>query len=536
MTVPPDQIRNKADRRAVAEGCWFDEAAGIRVVEFIETFCRHSKGQFAGELFILQPWQRDLVMRLYGWKRSDGSRRFRRAYIEVPKKNGKSFLMSALSLYHLCCDGEAGAEVYNCACDRDQASIVYNEAATMVDQSPELAEILTTVKSQKRIVYAGQAGVYRALSSEAPTKEGLNASLVVFDELHAQKDRDLWDRFVYAGRMRRQPLTVVITTAGDNRESVCWEQHEAARAIIDGKSDDTTTFAVIYGAGEDEDWTDPAIWRKANPSFGVLVSEETMRLECEEAKLSATSEGKFRRYCLNQWTRPDTKAIRESDWNACRCEIDLESLAGRWCFVGMDLASVRDFAAVVYLFGDDDGGFTIWPQLFTPSIGLEKRARRDNAPYLDWEAQGHFVSLPGPTIDFQQIRDRLVADSAKFRFREIGFDPWNAEETAHRLESDHGLKMVKVRQGYYDLSEACKALERLVLERKIRQPGNPAFDWMMMNLMWQTDVNENRRPMKQSDTQKIDGAVATIIALAVAGVAEPLPPEIPVFCSVWGDE
>lgn len=449
----------------------------------------------------------------------------------IPTHN--SALCSALSLHGLCADGEAGAEVYNCACDRQQASIVFDEAATMAEQSPDLSRILTIRRSTKHIVYGATASKYVALSAEAPTKEGINASLIVFDELHAQKDRRLWDTMRFAGRRRRQPLTLVITTAGDNKETICWELHERARAILDGQSEETGMFAMIYGASEDDDWTDPAVWRKANPSFGVLISEDTMRRECEEAKLSVAGEGQFKRYCLNIWTRPDTKAIREVDWDACRVELDEASLVGRHCFVGLDLASVSDFAATVYLFPDDDGGYTILPRLYTPASGIEARARHDHAPYEQWAADGWIEPLSGLTIDFGIIRARLVESGEKYRLREVGFDPWNAIETANVLENEHGLKMVKVRQGPQSLSEACKALERLVKEKKLRHGGNPAFDWMMMNLLWKVDANENRRPIKGSDRNKIDGPVGLIIALAVALVAEPLPPLNPVYMSVW---
>ncbi len=532
ITVEPEIIC-AADEVALSQGCTYDPARGLHVVNFIQTFCRHSKGQYAGQPFILLPWQYRFVMRLYSWVRSDATRRFRRAYIEAPKKGGKSLWASALSLYHLCMDGEDGAEVYNAACDRSQASIVWNEAANMVSQSPQLARRLNPIRSTKRITFEATHSVYQALSADAPTKEGLNASFTLFDELHAQKDRDLWDRLYYAGRVRRQPLHMVITTAGTDRESLCWEQHQAAQAVIDGTSTDTSLCAVIYCADEDDDWTDPKVWAKANPSYGTLITEESMREECDEAKRSPTSEARFQRYCLNIWTRPDTKAIRDTDWRACKVDLDPESLKGKWCFVGLDLASVRDMAAMTFVFPEEDGTYTIWPHLFVPLIGLDQKERHDRVPYRQWTQDGHLLTTPGKTLDYSFIRQRLIdLREEGYKVQSVGYDPWNADQTAHIL-SGEGFSMVEVRQGYRSMSEPSKVFERLVIEHKFRHGGNPAMDWMTGNLMWMSDPKGNRYPTKENEMSKVDGPVAAIIGLAVALLSDPPPQDPPVYISVW---
>lgn len=532
ITVEPEIIC-AADEAALAQGCVYEPQRGLHVVNFIQRFCRHSKGQYAGEPFILLPWQHRFVMRLYSWVRTDGTRRFRHAYVEAPKKAGKSLWASALSLYHLCMDGEEGAEVYNAACDRAQASIVWNEAANMVQQSPELARYLNPIRSTKRITYEATHSVYQALSADAPTKEGLNSSFTLFDELHAQRDRDLWDRLYYAGRMRRQPLLMIITTAGTDRESLCWEQHEAARAVIDGTSTDISLCAAIYAAHEDDDWTDPQVWAKANPSYGALITEESVREECEEAKRSPASEARFRRYCLNIWTRPETKAIRDTDWRACRVELDPESLKGQRCFVGLDLASVSDMAAMTFVFPGEDGTYTIWPHLFAPLIGLDEKERHDHVPYLQWKQQGHLHTTPGKTLDYAFIRQRLIdLREAGYKVQAVGYDPWSAEETA-KILSGEGFEMVEVRQGYRSMSEPSKAFERLVIEHRLSHGGNPAMDWMVGNLMWMSDPKGNRYPTRENEMSKIDGPVAGIIALAVALLSDPPPSDPPVFCTVW---
>ncbi len=530
IAVEPEIIC-AADEVAIEQGCSYEPIRGLHVVDFIQRFCRHSKGQFAGQPFVLLPWQYRFVMRLYSWLRTDGSRRFRRAYVEAPKKAGKSLWASALSLYHLSMDGEEGAEVYNAACDRAQASIVWNEAANMVNQSPELSRHLNPIRSTKRITYEATHSVYQALSADAPTKEGLNASFTLFDELHAQRDRDLWDRLYYAGRMRRQPLLMVITTAGTDRESLCWQQHEAAQAVIDGTSNDTSLCTVIYNADDEDDFTDPNVWAGANPSYGDLITEEAMREECEEALRSPASESRFKRYCLNIWTRPETKAIRDADWRACRVDLDPESLKGKRCFVGLDLASVSDMAAMTFVFPESGGSYLIWPHLFTPQVGLEQKERHDRVPYRQWKRDGHLLTTPGKTLDYAFIRQRLIdLRGDGYKVQSVGYDPWSAEETAHIL-SGEGFEMVEVRQGYRSMSEPSKTFERLVIEHKIRHGGNPTMDWMVGNLMWMTDPKANRYPTKENEHAKIDGPVAAIIALAVALVTD--PPSEKIYGRPW---
>src|SRR6185312_13802936 len=275
-------IQNEADERAVLEGHRFDLASAIRVRTFFTTFLRHSKGQWAHQPFELLDWQwRSVVGPLFGWKRPDGSRRYRRGYIEVPKKNGKSALFSGLSLYLLAGDKEAGAEIYSAAVDRDQASIVFNEAANMVEESPQLASRLQVIRSTKRIVFHRTRSFYKALSADVPAKEGLNAHAVLIDELHAQRTRDLWDTLRYAGASRRQPLHLSVTTAGFDRLSICWEQHQYAEQVLQGMIHDSAFFPLIMAAAPEDDWTDPEVWRAANPSFGITLSEDQFAEDCK---------------------------------------------------------------------------------------------------------------------------------------------------------------------------------------------------------------------------------------------------------------
>jgi len=528
------RIETEADKRAVAEGCTFCAEAGQRVVDFMSKFCRHSKGRFPGEMFVPLEWQRErLIMPLYGWMSAKPlerggvmrlRRRFRRASIWIPKKNGKSTIVSALGLYHLTMDGEAGAHVFSAASDRAQAGLVFDEAANMAEKDRYLSSHIQIIRSQKRLYYPTTSSYWRVLSSDAFRGEGLDASAVLFDELHAQKFRLLWDTLYYAGTARAQPLHISISTAGSNRESIGFEQYSMAKAILEGKSDDPTVFALIYGASETDDWTQPETWRAANPSLGAIFDEDDMAAECEQARKSPADESIFKRYRLNIWTTSDVKAINEVDWNACGppaiAKPRLEDYAGRECYTGMDLATTTDIAALYYLFPEADGSFTGFPFFFVPQVGAEERERRDIAPYTRWIRDGHMVGIPGRVIQFPIIRQRLIDDANKYRFKRCGYDPWNASESAIELQG-HGFEMVAVRQGYGSMSEPSKRFERAILEGKWRHDGNPVMDWMVGNLMWMQDRKDNRYPAKEVDTQKIDGCVAAIMALACFMVDEP---------------
>ncbi len=341
----------KADEVAVANGCYFDEAAADRVVQFFRRFLRHSKGQFAGKRFEPLPWQRDSILRpLFGWKRADGTRRFRRAYVEVPKKNGKSTLCAGLALYLAIGDGEPGAEVYSAAADRDQASIVFGEAVHMVEASPALLARLEVVRSSKRIVHSRSRSLYKALSADVATKEGLNIHGLIFDELHAQPNRKLWDTLKYGGAARRQPLFISITTAGFDRTSICWEQHCYAKSVLEGTVEDDSFFAFIAGADEKDDWKSPETWRKANPSYGDVLSVSSFEDDFKDALGSPVKEAAFKRYRLNIWTDQAVQWLPMDRWDRCDAFPDPAELGGAECYGGLDLSTTTDVSAFCLYF------------------------------------------------------------------------------------------------------------------------------------------------------------------------------------------
>jgi phage terminase large subunit-like protein len=510
-------IKTESDRVAVEQGCYVDLDAARRPIEFFSKLLRHSKGKFANKPFDLLPWQREnIVEPLFGWKRADGTRRFRSAGIWIPKKNGKSALASGLSLYCLMVDGEAGAEVYNAATDRAQATIVFGEAANMVDKSSALSKHLKVVRSTKRITYERTNSWYQALSADVKTKEGLNAHLVIFDELHAFPNRDLWDVLTYAGAAREQPLQISISTAGYDRHTIGYEQYKYAKDVLNGTIIDTEFLPCIYEATEDDDWTDEATWFKANPSLGVTISLDEFRGKFREAMNSPSKENSFRRYRLNQWTQQQTRWIKPTKWAACPSEpFTLDDLEGRECFAGLDLSSTTDLTALSLLFPNDDGSFHVLPFFWCPEETVLERERSDKVPYTHWIKQGLIQTTPGSAIDYDRIKSFLNDLSRKVWIRKLAIDRWNAQQLATQLEGD-GFDVVGFGQGYASMSSPTKEFEKLVLAEKIRHGGNPVLRWQVDNVAVEQDAPGNLKPAKQKSTERIDGVVATIMALGIA--------------------
>ena len=503
-------VRCEADERAVLDGCWFDIAAAERVRTFFRKFLRHSKGQWAHQPFELLDWQwQQIVAPLIGWKRADGTRRFRRGYIEVPKKNGKSTLFSGLSLYLLAGDGEQGAEVYSAAVDRDQASIVYNEAANMVEASPALASRLGVVRSTKRITFLKTRSFYKALSADVPAKEGLNAHAVLIDELHAQRTRELWDTLRYAGASREQPLHLSVTTAGFDRLSICWEQHEYAEHVLSGLIQDSAFFAFIAAAAQDDDWTDPSVWQKANPSFDITLSADQFAEDCKEAQQSPAKENSFRRYRLNQWTEQDVRWLSMEKWDACAGT--LPDWSGKMCWAGLDLSSTQDITALVLVFRDENHYYAL-AYFWVPEDRARQRAKRDRVPYDQWINDGLIEATPGAVIDYERIRAKINELGKQYNILEIAIDRWNATQLATQL-TDDGFEVVAFGQGYASMNWPTKKLEEVVLAARLSHGANPVLRWMAGNVSIETDAADNWKPSKKKSRERIDGIVALIMAL-----------------------
>ena len=495
-------------------GYYFDQAAADRAIAFFPEVLVHVKGRWAGQPFELLPWEQEVIGQIFGWKREDGTRRYRVAYISVPRKNGKSTLAAGVALLLVCADGELGAEVYSAAADRLQASIVFKLAAEMARRSPQLQERLRIYA--RSMAYLKTASRYEVLSADHGTKDGLNASGIIFDELHAQKTRELWDVLTTSTSAREQPLVCAITTAGYDRKSICWEQYEYARKVSKGVIEDPSFYSYIREAGEEDDWKDPAVWEQSNPSYGVTIRRESFEEDALKAAESPAYQNTFRRLRLNQWTRQRSRYLDLSVWDRCADRVPLEELEDRQrpCFVGLDLATTTDVAAAAFVFPplEDGGIFEVLARFWIPEESLEQRVRRDQVPYDAWAKDGLITVTEGNVIDFGVIREELIELADLFQIVEIAFDRWGSTAIVTDLQGV-GFQMVQFGQGFASMSAPTKDLLTFLLGGRVRHGGNAVLRWMADNLVVRTDPAGNLKPDKEKSTEKVDGMVALIMAL-----------------------
>lgn len=492
---------------------YYDAAAADKAAQFFPELLRHVKGEWAGQPLVLEEWQtREIVQPLFGWKRrSDDTRRYRTAYIEVPRKNGKSTLAAGIALYLLFADGEAGAEVYSAAADREQAAIVFDVARSMVDASPELAK--RSQRYRRSIVYGDRS--YKVLSADAFTKHGVNAHGIIFDELHAQPNRELYDVLHTSTGARRQPLEFLITTAGIyDPASICWELHDYALKVRDGIIHDDSLLPVIYAADKDDDWTDSGVWAKANPGLGVIVKADYLGRECEKARQIAAYQNTFRRLHLNQWTEQVKRWIDMALWEENSGLVDEAALVGRECYSGLDLSSTTDLSALVHVFPPVNAGEK-WRALcrfFVPGENIARRARQDRVPYDAWVRDGWIDATPGDVIDYDVIRARVNQDGKQFQIRELVIDRWNATQLATQLEGD-GFTVALFGQGFASMSAPTKELLKILLARALDHGGNPVLRWMAANVAVKEDAAGNLKPDKSKSSGRIDGIVALVMGI-----------------------
>jgi phage terminase large subunit-like protein len=513
---------------AGSRGLRYDVQAAQHAIQFFG-FLRHSKGEWAGQTFALAPWQAFVVGSLFGWQRFDGLRRFRTAYCAVPRKNGKSTLSAGIALYLLVADGEQGAEVYSAATTRDQARIVFDEAKRMVGSSPALKRRVQVLINNLNV--EASASRFMPLSSDASSMDGLNVHGAIIDELHAHKTRGVVDVLDTATGARRQPLLFEITTAGYDRHSICYEHHDYAIKLLEGTLQDDSWFAFIASADEGDDWTDPEVWRKANPSFGLSVKQDDLTRKAEKAIALPGAQNAFRRMHLNEWTEQAERWIDMAAWDACSGRVDLEQLRGRTCFGGLDLSTTTDVTVLAWVFlpEHDDGLWYLLSRYFVPEENLRRRAERDRVPYDLWTRQGFIEATPGNVVDYGAIEQRILADAALFQVKEIAYDPWNATHIALRLQ-DEGATMVEFRQGFRSMAAPTRELEKLIVSKKLAHGGNPVTRWMAANVAVAQDPAGNLKPAKDKSTERIDGIVATIMAIGCAMVAQKEPqPEYSMF-------
>ena len=492
----------------------YDKKKADRAVTFIENLC-HTKGKWAGTPFWLLPWQEQLIRDIFGIVKPDGNRQFRTAFVEICKKVGKSELAAAVALYLLYADNEPSAEVYGAAADRQQASIVFDVAKQMVEMSPALMKRSKLMGATKRIVNYSNAGYYQVLSAEVGGKHGFSVSGLVFDEIHTQPNRQLYDVLTKGSSDARQnPLHFIITTAGNDRHSIAYELHTKAVDILEGRRVDPTFYPVVYGLKDDEDWEDEENWYKVNPSLGYTVDIERLRDAYREAKQNPADEITFKWLRCNMWVSSTVAWIPDAIYMRGNESIEAASLEGRDCYAGLDLSSTGDITALVLIFPprDENEKYVLLPYFWIPEETIPRRVKANSVPYDIWEKQGYIMSTEGNVIHYDFIEKFIIYLSEKYHILEIAVDRWNATQMIQNLEGE-GFTIVPFGQGFSSMSAPTKEFYRLLMEGRIIHGGNPVLRWMAGNVVIDTDPAGNIKVTKAKSKEKIDGIVAAIMAL-----------------------
>ena len=492
----------------------YDKKKADRAVTFIENLC-HTKGKWAGTPFWLLPWQEQLIRDIFGIVKPDGNRQFRTAFVEICKKVGKSELAAAVALYLLYADNEPSAEVYGAAADRQQASIVFDVAKQMIEMSPALMKRSKLMGATKRIVNYSNAGYYQVLSAEVGGKHGFSVSGLVFDEIHTQPNRQLYDVLTKGSSDARQnPLHFIITTAGNDRHSIAYELHTKAVDILEGRRVDPTFYPVVYGLKDDEDWEDEENWYKVNPSLGYTVDIERLRDAYREAKQNPADEITFKWLRCNMWVSSTVAWIPDAIYMRGNESIEAASLEGRDCYAGLDLSSTGDITALVLIFPprDENEKYVLLPYFWIPEETIPRRVKANSVPYDIWEKQGYIMSTEGNVIHYDFIEKFIIYLSEKYHILEIAVDRWNATQMIQNLEGE-GFTIVPFGQGFSSMLAPTKEFYRLLMDGRIIHGGNPVLRWMAGNVVIDTDPAGNIKVTKAKSKEKIDGIVAAIMAL-----------------------
>lgn len=510
-------------------GLHFDEAAAHHAIDFFR-FLRHSKGEWAGQTVTLEPWQQFVIGLVFGWMRQDDQgcwlRRFRTTFLEVARKNGKSTIAAGVGLYLFDADGEPGAEVYTAATKRDQARITHSEATRMVKASPFLRRHIRSFKDNLNIL--NTAAKFEPLGSDTDSMDGLNVHGAIVDELHAHKNRETWDLLDTATGSRRQALMFGITTAGVDRQSLCWDLHEYAEKVLLGLVADDTFFGLIYTLDpkildvdgrvieEGDDWEDERCWVKANPNLGISKKPDDMRRKALQAKEMPTMLNSFLQRELNIWTQATVRWVNAPKWLACSQGVDADGLRGRTCYGGLDLSSTTDVTAFVLVFPPQaqTDPYQILCYFWVPEETMKLRTKRDRMQYQTWVRQGYMTTTPGDTLDHDFVLAKIDDLCEWYDIQEIAFDRWGAAHVQTKLHEMGGEDwLVQFGQGFASMSAPMNELERLILSGRLAHGGNPVLTWMAGNLVATMDSAGNKKPDKAKSTEKIDGMVALLMAL-----------------------
>lgn len=523
-------------------GLTFDKAAASRVFEFFEELrlpdaleigqvaqADGAQSCMAGKPFHLEPSQAFIVGSLFGWKTRDGTRRFRTAYIEQAKGNGKSPLAAGIGLYGLTSDGEPAAEIYSAAAMKDQAKILFRDAENMVQVSPDLSAYIDAHVNNLSVDRT--FSFFRPVSSENRGLDGKRVHMALIDEVHVHQDAGVVDKMRAGTKGRRQALILLITNSGSDRHSVCWHYHELARKVVEGHLENDSFFAYVCqldacsacladgkeapvdGCTTCDDWRNPKVWIKSNPLLGVTITDRYLSEQVKEAMQMPSKENIVKRLNFCLWTEQVTRWVPMAKWDACAAPVVPEQLRGLACMGGLDLASKIDLAALVLVFQRAAGGYALLPFFWVPRDRAEERERTDHVPYLMWAKQGLITMTDGNVIDYDVIFQDICDLAEQYRIVEIGYDSWNATQMAVQL-SGQGFTMVDIPQTMRHLSEATKTFESLIVSGELAHGGHPVLRWMASNAAVVRDTKDNLMLAKDRSTEKIDGIAASINGLS----------------------
>lgn len=504
-------------------GMFFDEDEAEARIAFIQQLT-HIEGVLGGKPFKLEDWQRAAIGCLFGWKMKDGSRRFRESIWLIPRGNGKTPLSAAVALSEYFQSDERGKQIYCAAAEREQAALLFRHARGMVEANEYLLSLVTIFKStgfRSMVLRSDQASVFKVLSSDAETKHGQAPSLVIVDELHAHRSRSLVDvlQTGMAKANRANPLLLFITTSDYDRESICNEKHDYGNKVRQGIIEDPRFFPLIYETPKDADWKSESVWKAANPNWGVSVSPEGVQRECQKAQETPSYENEFKRLFLNMRTETAVRFLPMDQWDSCAGEpITETTFAGEACFVGVDLATTTDVAAVVCYFPESNG---VLPFFYVPEERADKRERNDRVPYRTWSRAGYVTLTPGNVVDYDAIRADIGKLNERYNVIDVAVDRWNSTQLQTQLMGD-GFSVFQFGQGYASMTAPTKELEKMVVEGRLWHGGNPVLRWMASNTCATMDAAGNIKPDKAKSAEKIDGIVALIMAIGRSLVSEPV--------------
>lgn len=529
--------RHRSDLKRTDDVVHFDEKRAIHALRWLAknaTITEDGIGVTTGDKLRLQAWQQAFIWILFGWRRTDGTRRFRNVYAELARGNGKSKLASAIALYILVGEGVGGSAVYSIATTMEQAGVVFNDAALMAENTskPDLRKL----KRNKNLIFVpGTATVFRPLASNEHNLDGLKPNLIVVDELHAHRSRGPWNKCKTAQGKKPGSMMLAITTAGFDRHSVCYEQRTYAEKVLDGLVDDDSYFVWICALDAGDDPFDTKNWYKSNPNLGISIELQTLIDASKQAQLIPSEYNDFLRLRCNIWTESSVRWMPMDKWDLCCDVVDAEKLKGRPCFGGLDLASTSDMTSFVLVF-PPHGSDTMWcilPFIFIPKEALQERVKKDKVPYDHWEREKWIEVTEGKTADYDYIHKFILAKADIYNIIEIGYDQWNAHHLSTQLTTD-GLVMVPLRnQGYNTLNSAMKLMETQTINKQLAHGGHVPLRWCVANTVADGDGLGNIRPDKEKSTEKIDGLVATVMAYARASVT-PIPKQNTWTPRVWG--